>query len=130
MKAGFLLKGYDFFVLLFMLVFYFCAFYAQNACMYTGGYVHPFTCLSSKSMKWILMKYVIWGLHLKFSGARVVGIATRQQTGQAGVRILVGARGFSLFRTSRLALGPTQPPVRWVPGFFPQGKVPGAKVNL
>jgi len=40
---------------------YFCAFCSQNACMYTGGHVHPFTLSSSKSMKWILMKFVIWG---------------------------------------------------------------------
>jgi len=38
---------------------YFCALYSQNACMYAAGDVH--TCTCSKSMKWILMKFVIWG---------------------------------------------------------------------
>jgi hypothetical protein len=62
--------------MIFYVCLYFCAFYAQNTCMYTLGHVNPFTCLSSKSMKLIVMEFVIWGQHLKFSGARVVGITT------------------------------------------------------
>jgi len=98
---------------------YFCAFYSQNTRMYTGGHIRPFTCSSSKSMKCILMKFVIWGWHLKFSGTRVVDIATWQQTGQPGVRILAGVKAFLFSKTSRLALGPTQPPIQWVLGLFP-----------
>jgi hypothetical protein len=33
-----------------------------------------------------------------------------------GVRSPAGAKDFSLFSVSRPALGPTQPPVQWVPG--------------
>jgi hypothetical protein len=28
---------------------------------------------------------------------------------------------FNFSKISRLDLGPTQPPMQWVPGFFPQG---------
>ena len=31
---------------------------------------------------------------------------------------------------SGLALKPTQPPIQWVPGFFPRGEVAGPSVNL
>jgi len=30
---------------------------------------------------------------------------------------------------SRPALGPTQPPIQWVPGFFPGGNRPGSDVD-
>jgi hypothetical protein len=50
----------------------------------------------------------------------VVGRA-RLRAGRSGVRILVGARGFS-----SLALGVTQAAIQWVPGFFPGGKAAGA----
>lgn len=70
-------------------------------------------------MKCILLKFVIWDWHLKFSGTRVIDIATCQQTGQSGVRILAGVKAFLFSKTSRLALGPTQPPIQWVLGLFP-----------
>jgi hypothetical protein len=70
-------------------------------------------------MKCILLKFVIWDWHLKFSGTRVIDIATWQQTGQSGVRILAGVKAFLFSKTSRLALGPTQPPIQWVMGLFP-----------
>jgi len=30
--------------------------------------------------------------------------------------------GQDFFHLSRMALGPTQPPIQWVPGFYPRGK--------
>jgi hypothetical protein len=40
-----------------------------------------------------------------------------------GVRVPVGSRIFS--KSSRPALGPTQPPIQWVPGAFPGGSPRG-----
>jgi hypothetical protein len=45
-----------------------------------------------------------------------------------GVRVLVGSRIFSM--SSRPALGPTQPPIQWVPGALSPGvKRPGREAE-
>jgi len=52
-----------------------------------------------------------------------VGIATRYGLDGPGIESRWG-RDFP--RPSRPALGPTQPPIQWVPGLFPEGKAAGA----
>jgi hypothetical protein len=52
-----------------------------------------------------------------------VGIATRYGLDGPGIDLRCGG-GFPY--PSRPALGPTQPPIQWVPGLFPRGKATGA----
>jgi hypothetical protein len=54
-----------------------------------------------------------------------VGIATgyRLDDQGVGVRVPLGARFFSS-TSSRPVLGPTQPPIQWVPGTFSPGVMP------
>ena len=52
-----------------------------------------------------------------------VGTATRYGLDGPGIESRWG-RDFS--QPSRPALGPTQPPIQWVPGLFPGGKAAGA----
>lgn len=58
----------------------------------------------------------------------VVGVATTLWARQSGVRIPVETKMFLLTETSRLALGLTQPPIQWAPGFFPGDKAVGESI--
>jgi hypothetical protein len=52
-----------------------------------------------------------------------VSIATRYGLGGPGIE---SRWGRDFLHPSRPALGPTQPPIQWVPGLFPGGKAAGA----
>jgi hypothetical protein len=55
----------------------------------------------------------------------VVGIATRYGLDGPGIESRWGG-GRDFPQPSRPALGPIQPPIKWVPGLFPGGKAAGA----
>ena len=55
-----------------------------------------------------------------------VGVAAKLQVVLSGVQIPAGTRDFLFLKTCRPALGPTRPPLEWVPGLFLGGEVPGA----
>jgi hypothetical protein len=69
-------------------------------------------------------------LHLYIRRDSVVGIASDYGLDDQGVRVRVpvGPRMFS--KSSRPALGSTQPPIQWVPGVFSSGvKRPGCEAD-
>ena len=51
----------------------------------------------------------------------MVGKTAGLRAERSGVLIWVGTRGFCLFQNVLPALRTTEPPVQWVPGFFPRG---------
>jgi len=55
----------------------------------------------------------------------VVNIVTRLLAGRSGARIPAEANILLLSETPRPVLGPTQPRIQWVPGFFLGEKAAG-----
>ena len=56
----------------------------------------------------------------------VVGRLTMLWAGRCGVQIPAGMGEFFFYNISLSVQGPTQPPIKWVMGFFPRGKANGA----
>ena len=65
--------------------------------------------------------FIFYYRSLETRRVSVVGVATGLRAGRSGCRVLVGARGFLLSKTSGLSLKPTQLPIQWVPGLWGQG---------
>ena len=59
-----------------------------------------------------------------------VGIVTRIRDGRSGFRISAMAKDLFFSKTSRPAVGPTQPPTKWVPGIFPGVKRLGREIDI
>jgi hypothetical protein len=70
--------------------------------------------METKSEYWHMLM-----LHVYVGQNSAVSIATRYGLDGLGIESRCG-RDFPY--PSRPALGPTQPPVQWVPGLFPRGK--------
>jgi hypothetical protein len=79
----------------------------------------------------IFRAHVFVSVHNLFVPSRdsAVGIATGYGLDErgVGVRIPGGGKNFHLSMSCIPALGPTQPPIQWVPGALsPRGKAAGA----
>jgi hypothetical protein len=70
-----------------------------------------------------LQKKIIFRTRPEVGRDSSVGIATHYGLDGPGIESRWG-RDFP--QPSRRALGPTQPPIQWVPGLFPGGKAAGA----
>jgi hypothetical protein len=99
---------------------------------YTWGHYVPLKCwyplLSSHHrqdnnctffLSFQVVVQLVEALRYKVGRDSSVGIATRYRLDGPGIKSWWG-RDFS--QPSRPALGPTQPPIKWIPGLFPGGK--------
>jgi hypothetical protein len=92
--------------------------------------VEGYVCIGDLDMDWRAIQPKVLGkshrllfFHyiLSMSRGSSVGIATAYglDDRRVAVRVLIGSRIFSI--SSRQALGPTQPPIQWVPGVLSPG---------
>jgi hypothetical protein len=65
---------------------------------------------------------MIQNKNLKYIGSfHVVSIITHYRLDSWEFKILAGARDFPSSKTIQTGMEPIQPPIYWVPGFFPGG---------
>jgi hypothetical protein len=96
----------------------YCCFFLGGNAVWSYGRIPTFQSVllpssSVTSKKTSAFIYELWSL-----GSSVI-VMIGLRAGRSGARITEWTRNFSFLKTSRPALGPTQPLVQWVPGFLP-----------
>jgi hypothetical protein len=93
-----------------------------NSVYISTFYLHPFVNIYDVIICYILVIVIVilFLIALIWSRDSLVCVATRYGLDDKGVRVrvAVGSRIFS--KSSRPAVGSTQPPIQWVRGLFPR----------
>ena len=105
--------------------FYFTGFSTQaSVLLYSSKYISVVPQIIGLSVGIVLGRDSSVGIVLGRDSS--VGLATRYGLGDPGIESRWG-RGFP--HSSRPALGPTRPPIKWVPGLYRGVKRPGRGVD-